>query len=128
MTNTINAIANAASDGNARFTAYTNASLGDRNNSSAMTTANAAAINALIGGQDFSNGATGWDGNDLPINSHRFGLNISNPVHDIYNVGDRPLNTRENGSLYRRQTTAAERGTVFMRTHPAFVRGGGRGY
>ncbi len=102
LSNTINQIANAASDGNERFTAYSEVGAKNRNSSSGMKIANAAAINALTGGHDYSNGATGWDGNDLPNNSHRFGLNISNPAHDIYKVGDRPLINQENGSLYRR--------------------------
>lgn len=93
-----------------------------------MRSAVAGAINAVTGGTDHSNGATGWDGADLKTNSHRFGLNVANSSHDIYKVGDRPLSTKENGSSYRRQTTAAVGGTVFMRIHPDFVAGGGRAY
>jgi hypothetical protein len=136
LSNTITEIANASNDGNARFTAFTNASLGDRNNSGGMTTANAAAVNALTGGRDYSNGATGWDGRDLInlnrdgsfANGHRYGLNIPNAAHDIHNAGDRPLTRRENGSLYRRQVTAAHGQTMFMRIHPTYVRGGGRAF
>ena len=128
LTNTISDIAYAASDGNARYSKFTEASVGARGNNKGMTTANAAAINALSGGRDYSNGATGWDGNDLPTNSHRFGLNISNPSHDIYGVGNSPLTQRENGSSYRRQSTAAHGGTMFYKIHPTFVSGGGRAY
>ncbi|NJL76887.1 MAG: hypothetical protein HC892_19570 [Saprospiraceae bacterium] len=88
----------------------------------------AGALNAVNRGHDWSNGTTGWDGADLRTNNHRFGLNIADSSHDIYNVGDRPLQTSRNGSNYLRQTTAAQGGTVFMRIHPDFVGGGGRSY
>lgn len=120
-------IAFAATDGNRRTAAFKSTTAAERNDTD-MQTAIFATINAITGGRDFSNGATGWDGADLKTNSHRFGLNIPDPAHDIYNVGDRPLKTKENGSLYRRQTTAAHGGTVFMRIHPDFVKGGGRAY
>ncbi|MCA9732067.1 hypothetical protein KC799_08050 [candidate division KSB1 bacterium] len=125
---TILTIANAATDGNIRFGLFQANTPADRNENLGMTTAMAGAINAVSGGVDYSNGATGWDGSDLRTNSHRFGLNIADPSHDIYNVGDRPLMQRENGSLYRRQTTAAHGGTVFMRIHPDFVQGGAPAY
>jgi hypothetical protein len=105
-----------------------NASPDQRNASDAMKTSTAAAVDAAIGGKDYSNGATVWDGRDLKFNSHRFGLHISSPDHDIYNVGDRPLSHRENGSVYRRETTGAAGQTVFMRIYPTFVRGGGRAF
>ena len=128
LSEVVDDIVNASNDGNDRFGEFSNTSKQKRNENSGMKLAVAAAINAADGGVDYSNGATGWDGSDLRSNSHRFGLNISNPAHDIYNVGDRPLKKKENGSLYRRQTTAAYGGTVFMRIHPDFVKGGGRGY
>jgi hypothetical protein len=128
LTGTINDIAFAATDGNARFSSFEGASLKERNSDAGMRTAVGGAINAVRGGTDYSNGATGWDGADLKINSHRFGLNIANSAHDIYNVGDRPHSKPRNGSNYSRQTTAAQGGTVFMRIHPDFVSGGGRAY
>lgn len=87
-----------------------------------MKTAVAGAINAVMGGTDYSNGATGWDGADLKTNSHRFGLNIADSSHDIYKVGDRPLTTPVQGASYTRQTTAAHGGSVFMRIHPDWVK------
>jgi len=67
---------------------------------------------------------TGWDGRDLPTSSHRFGLNMSSPSHDIYGMGDRPLS---NGG-YVRQTTGAAGHSVFIRIHPAFVKKGSPNY
>ena len=128
LSKTIFSIANAASDGNARYGAFSNTSLEDRGKNAGMRKANAGAINALMGGFDYSNRATGWDGNDLPFNSHRFGLNISNSSHDIYKVGDKPLSKKENGSYYRRQSTAAHGSTMFYKIHPTFVKGGGRAF
>jgi RHS repeat-associated protein len=130
LANTIKDIAFASSDGNERFEAFSSASVGERNNNYGMRLGNAAAINAVSGGTDYSNGATGWDGNDLPINSHRFGLAISSPSHDIYKVGDNPLSSpdKNTGSLYMRQTTATYGGTVFMKIHPSWIKGGGRAF
>lgn len=128
LSKTILSIAYAASDGNARYGAYSNTSIEGRGKNAGMRKANAGAINALIGGIDFSNGATGWDGNDLPFNSHRFGLHISDTSHDIYNVGDKPLSKKENGSYYRRQSTSAHGRTMFYKIHPTFVKGGGRAF
>ena len=98
----------------------------DRNGDSKMKTSFAAAINALVGGNDYSNGATGWDGRDLKTNSHRFGLNIADQQHDIFGVGDRPNKPNPQKAQYYRQTTAAYGQTVFMRIHPEHIRKGGR--
>lgn len=124
LSNTLGQISNATFDGNARYGAYTDSRPSERNANSQMTSSNKAAINALTGGKDYSNGATGWDGRDLRTNSHRTGLNISNPSHDIFKVGDSPLS---NGK-YVRQTTAAYGQTVFMKIHQDHIKGGGRGY
>jgi hypothetical protein len=121
-------ISNATFDGNDRYEAFNNSTKIGRSSNDDMKTSSAAAINALTGGIDYSNGATGWDGRDLKTNSHRIGLNISSPSHDLYKVGDRPLGKMENGSSYRRQTTAAFGESVFIRIHPKFVKGGGRKY
>ncbi len=125
---TLSDISNATFDGNVRYGNMTDASDAKRNANPEMVSSIAAAINAVTGGPDYSNGATGWDGRDLKTNSHRAGLNIADPSHDIFKVGDKPLSKKENGSSYRRQTTAAHGQTVFMRIHPAFVKGGGRAY
>jgi RHS repeat-associated protein len=124
LDNTLSEISNATFDGNARYSAFTTSSPSERNTNSEMTSSNKAAINALTGGRDYSNGATGWDGRDLRTNSHRIGLNISNASHDIFNVGDRPLPSGK----YVRQTTAAYGQTVFMKIHPDHIKKGGRGY
>lgn len=128
LSKVLSSISNATFDGNPRYGGFNEASPDERSASPQMRLSTAAAINAMLGGTDYSNGATGWDGRDLPINSHRFGLNIAEPKHDIFNVGDRPFKTPQNGSSYARQTTAAYGKTVFMRIHPRFVKGGGRAY
>ena len=99
-------------DGNTNYKKFYETSPKDRNENRKMRTSFAAAINALVGGTDFSNGATGWDGRDLKINSHRFGLNIADPKHDIFGVGDRPNKPTPQKAQYYRQTTAAYGQTV----------------
>ncbi|MBZ5858570.1 RHS repeat-associated core domain-containing protein [Flavihumibacter profundi] len=126
LDNTLSDISNATFDGNVRYGNFQGATSEQRNANSEMKSSAAAAINALTGGTDYSNGATGWDGRDLSKNSHRFGLNVTDPSHTT--VPDNPLTKKENGTTYRRQTTARQGETVFMRIYPAFVRGGGRPY
>ena len=121
---TLDEISNATFDGNARYAAYTASTPEQRNANPQMNSSNAAAVNALTGGKDYSSGATGWDGRDLKTNSHRTGLNISNPSHDIFKVGDSPLPSGK----YVRQTTATYGQTVFMKIHNDHIKGGGRGY
>lgn len=124
LSQVLNKIANATHDGNERYGDYLNSNPEQRNNNSDMKASTAAAVNALTGGKDLSNGATGWDGRDLKTNSHRFGLNIANPNHDIFKVRDRPL---RNGH-YIRQTTAAYGQSVFIRIHPSEVKRGSPNY
>ncbi len=52
-------------DNTAPYSRLKNATHEARNRSSAMKTAMAGAINATSGGQDYSNGARGWDGVDV---------------------------------------------------------------
>jgi hypothetical protein len=124
ITLTIKEFAYAATDGNARFSLFESTSIVGRNNDVGMRTATAGAVNALIGGIDFSNGATEWDGNDLPNNSHRNGMQVSEPAHDIHGIGDNP---KSDGS-YTRRSTAAHGGTMFNRIHPDHISAGGRSY
>ena len=107
---------------------FNNTSPHNRNGNKKMMVSISAAINAICEGFDYSNGATGWDGIDLKTNSHRFGLNIQDPSHDIFGVGDRPFKnpSSHNNSRYSRQTTAAHGRTVFERIHPDYIKGGGR--
>lgn len=123
-------IANATHGENERYNNYMNAPIGKTDDNGEMKASNAAAINALTGGYDYSNGATGWDGRDIAgkNNSHKYGLNITNPAHDLYNLGDRPYTKKVNSSFYARQTTAAYGQTIFMRIHPDFIKGGGGRY
>lgn len=128
LSSVLSEISCATYDGNENYQKFNETSSKNRNDNAKMATSTAAAINAIIGGVDYSNGATGWDGRDLKTNSHRFGLNISDPKHDIFKVGDRPYKnpSKHNNSSYSRQTTAAYGKTVFERLHPKFIKGGGR--
>lgn len=126
LSEVLDEISCATHDGNKNYNKFNSTSQQNKNKNAKMQKSIAAAINAMTDGIDYSNGATGWDGADLPQNSHRFGLNISNPEHDIFKVGDRPLKNPVNGSYYKRQTTAAHGRTVFIRIHPRFIKGGGR--
>lgn len=111
-------VSNATFDGNERYSNFMGASSDGRNASGNMSTAMGAAVNATSGGKDYSNGATGWDGRNLPVNSHRFGLSNSNASYDIYHLGDRPL---RNGT-YVRDVTGAAGHSVFIKIDPAFNR------
>lgn len=84
-------ISNATFDGNKRYGKYMDAKPGQTDDNAEMKTSNAAAVNALTGGTDYSNGATGWDGRDLKKNSHLNGLNMASPSHDIFKLRDHPL-------------------------------------
>jgi len=68
-----------------------------------MRESSSAALNALTGGPDYSNGAVGWDGTDLPTNPHRYGTRYTDPAHDIFHLGNTPL---PNGSYDRESTVA----------------------
>ncbi|HTD99294.1 MAG TPA: RHS repeat-associated core domain-containing protein, partial [Mucilaginibacter sp.] len=118
-------ISNATFDGNVRYGNLVNCTTPDgRNSNPAMTTAMGAAVNATSGGRDYSNGATGWDGRDLPNNSHANGFHFTNASHDIFNMGNQPLS---NGT-YRRESTAAAGHTVFYRIDPTLVKHGTPNY
>jgi len=112
-------VSNATFDGNVRYGDFMNCTTPDgRNSNPGMLTAMGAAVNATSGGKDYSNGATGWDGRDLPVNAHRNGLSNSNPSYDIFHLGNRPLS---NGT-YVRDVTGAAGHSVFIKIDPAFVK------
>lgn len=111
-------VSNATFDGNVRYGNFMGASADDRNGNAGMTMAVGAAVNATSGGKDYSNGATGWDGRDLPVNAHRNGLLNTNPAYDIFHLGNRPLSD----GTYRRNVTGAAGHTVFIKIDPAFVK------
>jgi hypothetical protein len=61
----------------------------------------AAVINALGGGQDYSNGAIGWDGVDLKTNYIHHpritsGYHIANPSHNVLNINENILPVQSN--------------------------------
>lgn len=83
----------AVNDGNKRYAKLVNATEADIARSPAMTSAMAAAINALNNGADHSNGAYFWDGADIKTNyRHHFkvrhGIKITDPAHNIYGLAD----------------------------------------
>ncbi len=125
LNKTLSKISNATFDGNEKYGDFMDASYDERNNNAGMKTSMAAAINAVTGGVDFSNGATDWDGTDLKTNSHRIGLHIADPAHDIFKVGDRPFKPKRMNSSYARETTGAAGHTVFMKISPEWIKNGG---
>lgn len=79
------------SDGNARYARLMNASENDIDKHAGMKAAVRAAINAVNGGPDKSNGAYFWDGADIKSNyQHHFkvrhGIKFSDPAHNIYGI------------------------------------------
>jgi hypothetical protein len=98
-----------------------------REKSAAMRMAIKAAINALIGGTDYSNGAYFWDGRDLGTNytNHpkmKTGFKFTDDSHRIYTVAGAPItdnavpHARKRGDYsYTYETTAAEGATVFSK-------------
>jgi hypothetical protein len=86
---TIDGFALAGSDGNARVKEFNEASSKGRNGT-AMQDAIGGAINAVTGGQDYSNGATHWAGDDVGSSLEKRatgGLLVTDTSHDIHSVG-----------------------------------------
>jgi hypothetical protein len=79
------------SDGNARYSKVMKALEADIAKHKGMKAAVKAAINAINGGPDKSNGAYFWDGADIRSNYKRHfkvrhGIKFSDPAHNIYNI------------------------------------------
>ncbi len=129
VTSTIDGFAFAATDGNARATEFNSTSAEGRNGTF-MQDAVGGAINAVNGGEDLSNGATHWAGDDVGSSSEKRatgGLNVTNASHDIHSVGSQTVsgapvttywknkagkNTSVRGTYnYTWQTTAGHGGT-----------------
>ncbi len=133
----------AESDGNVQFSKFLNASDNDRNNNF-MKTAIAAAINALNGGKDYSNGATNFAGKDAGGKKEKWaeGMIFTDDDHDIFCLGNNPKpgveyikNKKGKNSIirgkydYKWESTAAYGGknrkgkfygTIFMKVTDAY--------
>lgn len=137
----------AASDGNDRYAHLMNASEAAIERSPGMKVAVAAAVNALSGGVDKSNGAYFWDGADIRSNyKHHFkvrrGIKFTDPLHNIYEISESTkieikykttklkdpasrkiiVNRVEVGRYdHQYDSTAAYGGTIFWKLNPQFI-------
>jgi hypothetical protein len=107
-----------------------------------MSSAVRAARSALsLGGFDYSNGAYFWDGADIVKNQQKLkrdGIHFSDPLHDIYHIGNHDVpgegwwldghgrKTKLRGRWqYKYESTNAHGGTIFWRLSPDFLKGSG---
>jgi hypothetical protein len=137
----------AASDGNERYEKLMKASAEEIGRNTGMQSAIAAAVNALTGGEDKSNGAFFWDGLDIKTNYARHfkvrrGIRFSDPSHNIYDIKEsskveieyKTITTRnaKTGKLttsrqevgrydHQYDSTAAYGGTIFWKLNPQFL-------
>lgn len=137
----------AASDGSERYAALMEASEKEIGRHPGMKTAVDAAVNALSGGEDMSNGAYFWDGADIKTRYKKHfkvkrGIRFTDPSHNIYGIEEstkleiqyktiRVKNratgkvsvTREEVSRYDHQyeSTAAHGGTIFWKFNPHYL-------
>ena len=138
----------AASDGNARFKALTNAKPADIKKSKGMCSAITAAKNAMDGGKDYSNGAYYWDGADIKSNytNHpkvKKGIKFGNTKHNIYGIKENEMLEKieywkvndKDGKLVQGKergryshtyiSTAAHGGTIFWKYTDEFIKASG---
>lgn len=133
----------AASDGNARFKSFNDASASDRSTNTGMKSAMKGAINAVTGGIDYSGGAYFWDGADISTNYANHakisgGFTVSDASHNIYNIESSSVNvttywydksgkaTSVRGTYTATyQSTAAHGGTIFSKYSDAFLKATG---
>jgi len=139
----------AASDGNSRHGKFMKASVDERNADTGMRYGVKAAINAITGGHDYSNGAYFWDGADIGTNykNHakiKKGFKFTDDSHRIYNVGGSPIAdneletqttywydkkgkaTKVRGTYtYTYETTAAWGGTIFSKKTSEYLKATG---
>jgi len=107
---------------------YYNASSLERNSDSEMRLSMASAINALMGGRDYSNGAIGWQGEDIkyplqngsytrPYDDYKAGKYSWKPNAVIYSgakFNRQTLSTPQNGrNVY--EITDSAGGTIFWK-------------
>ena len=90
---TIKGFALAADDGNARVAEYNSTGAFERYGTF-MQKAIANAINAVLGGKDYSNGATHWAGDDIGSKFEKRatgGLQFSSSSHDLQSLGSQTV-------------------------------------
>lgn len=138
----------AAIDGNQRFKKMMKASEWEIAHQAGLKAAVAAAVNAMNGGEDKSNGAYFWDGADIKTNyAHHFkvrkGIKFTDPSHNIYDIkestnvviiskttkirnqstGKTFTSTEEVGRFdHQYDSTAAHGGTIFWKLNPEFLK------
>ena len=134
------------SDGNVRYKKLMSASEKAIAKDAGMSSAIAAAKNALAGGPDMSNGAFFWDGADIKSNySNHFkvkqGIHFSDPLHNIYSISEsrhiviktKTIIKKKKGKIISQETievgrydyvyesTAACGGTIFWKFNPTYI-------
>ena len=138
----------AAIDGNHRFGKLMKSSEQEIEKHPGMKAAVAAAVNALNGGEDKSNGAYFWDGADIKTNyaGHfkvRRGIKFTGPSHNIYHILESSkieilykitkTRDRKTGKItkvteevgrydHQYDSTAAHGGTIFWKLNPDFLK------
>ncbi|USX12800.1 hypothetical protein NHH88_24395 [Oxalobacteraceae bacterium OTU3CAMAD1] len=138
----------AAIDGNPRFAKLMKSSEQEIEKHPGMKAAVAAAVNALNGGEDKSNGAYFWDGADIKTNyaGHfkvRGGIKFTEPSHNIYGIPESSkikiiykttkIRDRTTGKIskvteevgrydHQYDSTAAHGGTIFWKLNPEFLK------
>ncbi len=138
----------AAIDGNRRFGKLMKASEQEIERHAGMKAAVEAAVNALNGGEDKSNGAYFWDGADIKTNyaAHfkvQRGIKFTEPSHNLYGIQDSikieiqrkttKIKNRKTGKIsevteevgrydHQYDSTAAYGGTIFWKLNPQFLK------
>lgn len=138
----------AAIDGNVRFKKLINASELEISKQPGLKAAVAAAVNAMNGGEDKSNGAYFWDGADIKTNYARHfkvrrGIKFTDQSHNIYGIKESTkvvilskttkTRSRATGKIstateevgrydHQYDSTAAYGGTIFWKLNPEFLK------
>jgi len=134
-------------DGNKRYKKLMEASDAAIQQDAGMHCAVEAALNAMAGGPDHSNGAYFWDGADIKTNYKRHakvkvGIRFSDPSHNIYKIAESTNLVIKTKTVVRKDTvtgkktstveeigrfdhvyesTAAHGGTIFWRISPQYL-------
>ena len=138
----------AAIDGNVRFKKLMKASEFEILQQPGLKAAVSAAVNAMNGGEDKSNGAYFWDGADIKTNYARHfkvrrGIKFTDPSHNIYGIKESTkvviiskttkTRSRTTGKIstateevgrydHQYDSTAAYGGTIFWKLNPEFLK------
>lgn len=138
----------AAIDGNVRFKKLMKASEFEILQQPGLKAAVSAAVNAMNGGEDKSNGAYFWDGADIKTNYARHfkvrrGIKFADPSHNIYGIKESTkvviiskttkTRSRTTGKIstameevgrydHQYDSTAAYGGTIFWKLNPEFLK------